>query len=35
MNMDNPIRMGGFHPAFMYHFTEWIDEMKKHVESAS
>jgi hypothetical protein len=24
MNMDNPIRMGGFHPAFMYHFTEFI-----------
>ena len=35
MNMDNPIRMGGFHPAFMYHFTVWVDEMKKQAEAQS
>ena len=35
MNMDNPIRMGGFHPAFMYHFMEWVDEMKKQAEADS
>lgn len=28
LNMDHPLKMNGFHPAFMYHFTQFVEEQK-------
>ena len=32
LGKDHPLNMNGFHPAFMFHFTEFIDEQKKLIE---
>ncbi len=29
MYWNHPLKMNGFHPAFVYHFTEFIEQQKK------
>lgn len=29
MNADNPLKRHGFHPAYVLHFTEWIQIMQE------
>lgn len=29
MNSDHPFKTNGFHPAYVLHFNEWIDQMKE------
>lgn len=31
MNMDNPLRMFGFPPAFVLHFTKYVEEQAKKI----
>lgn len=31
MNMDNPLRMFGFPPAFVLHFTNYVEEETKRI----
>lgn len=32
MNADHPYKMNGFPPAYVYHFTEFVEKMKKELE---
>jgi len=31
LNQQHPLMMNGFDPAFVYHFTEFVDEQKKKI----
>lgn len=33
MNSDNPLKVHGFHPAYLLHFTEWIKIMQEQVNN--
>ena len=33
IKMDHPLEMNGFHPAFVYHFTIWVDKQKEEIEN--
>lgn len=32
MNMDHPFKHNGFHPAYVLHFNNWLQEQKKELE---
>ena len=33
MQQEHPLKMNGFHPAFVWHFIEFIEEQKKMIET--
>ena len=33
LNMEHPLRMHGFPPAYVFHFAEFIEKMKKEAEA--